>query len=92
MDPKERRLIHSLKTIRGEDFDVRMDLPMYGGKMDVDELLEEVDALNNYFEYKEMVENKKVKFSKIKLKGSTLTWWNYFQGEIVFCYMEPNQN
>lgn len=83
MVPKERRFINALNTVKEETFDVKMEIPMYGGKMDVEEVIDWIDVLNNYFEYKEVPKDKKVNISKIKLKGSSLIWWNYTQGERV---------
>lgn len=60
-----------------------MEIPTYSGKMNAKEFVDWRDVLNNYFEYKEVVEEKKVKFAKTKLKGAYLTWWNYTQGERV---------
>ena len=40
-----------------------------------------LDALENYFEFEEMDEERKVKFSKTKLRGTTLTWWTSFQND-----------
>lgn len=74
MAPKERRLLNALKSMKGYTFDL---------KMDVEEVIEWVDYLNNYFEYTEVLEEKKVKFEKTKYKGDTLTRWNYTQGERV---------
>lgn len=50
---------------------------MYGGKMDNEEILDWIDALHNYFDFKEVQEDQKVRLAKTKLKGPALTWWNY---------------
>lgn len=42
-----------------------------------------IEALTSHFEYKEIPEDKRVKLEKARLKGSSLTWWNYVQREIV---------
>lgn len=81
--PKERRFINALKIVKGDVTKVKMEIPMYGRKMYVEELIDWIDSLNNYFEYKEVIEDKKVKFAKTKLKGFVLVWWNYTQGERV---------
>lgn len=59
------------------------DIPTFYGKLDVDEVAEWIDAMNNYFDYGEILEFDRVKFAKSRLKGSTLVWWNYAQGERV---------
>lgn len=35
-----------------------MDLPMFSGKMDANEVVEWIEALNNYLDYKEVPKNK----------------------------------
>lgn len=68
-----------LKAVKGDHSDMKLDFPMYGGKMDNEEVLDWIDSLDNYFDFKEVLEDQKVKLAKTKLKGSTLTWWNYTQ-------------
>jgi len=81
MDPDDRRFMKMLQTVKGEGTDVKMELPMYEGKMNSEEVLDWINALDNYFEYKEMPKEQKVKLAKTKLKGLALTWWNYVQSE-----------
>ena len=66
-----------------ESFKAKIDVTTYSGKLDGDKLVEWIDALNNYFEYKEVVKHMKVKIFKTKFKGSTLVWWSYSQLERV---------
>ena len=40
-----------------------------------------IEALDNHFECDKTLENEKVKISKAKLKGPTLSWWNFLQNE-----------
>lgn len=51
--------------------------------MDVDAIVDWIEALNNHFECENIAEKNKVKIAKSKLKGPTLTWWNFTQGEKV---------
>ena len=52
-----------------------VDLPMYQGKMESEEVLGWIEALENYFELEDIDEDKKVKITKARLRGTTLTWW-----------------
>ena len=63
--------------------DAKGDLPIFLGKMDVDAIVDWIEALNNHFECENIAEKDKVKIAKSKLKGPTLTWWNFTQGERV---------
>ncbi|XP_059068990.1 uncharacterized protein LOC131859364 [Cryptomeria japonica] len=60
---------------------MKLDVPMYGGKMDNEDVLDWIDALDNYFDFKEVLEDQKMNLAKTKLKGSTLTWWNCTQSD-----------
>ena len=77
-DLEEKRVLRLLKAVHGSGGKCHIDLPIYQGKMDSGEVLGWLDALDNYFEFEEMEEEKKVKFDKIKLRGTTLTWWTSF--------------
>lgn len=62
----QRPFIQALKII-GNDFSkAKMEIPTYSGKMNVEELVDWIDSLNNYFEYKEVAEENKVNFAKTK--------------------------
>ena len=56
-----------------------IDLPMYQGKMESEEVLGWIEALENYFELEDIDEDKKVKIEKARLRGTTLTWWTSIQ-------------
>lgn len=58
-------------------------LPIYSGSMEAKEVIDWIEALTSHFLYKEILEDKRVKLEKARLKGSALTWWNYLQGERV---------
>lgn len=77
LNPNELRMENLLKDVKGDTPKVKMEFPMYGGNLDSEEVLGWIDALDNYFEYEEVAEDQRVKFSKKKLKGHALTWWNY---------------
>lgn len=51
--------------------------PSFGGKMDLDAIMDWMKALEIHFECHGIIEEKKVKLSQSRMKGSTLTWWNF---------------
>lgn len=59
------------------------NIPYYCGSLTDEELLDWIEAVDNHFDYKEADEEKRVNFSKARLKGSTLVWWNMMQEEIL---------
>ena len=58
------------------------DLPTFHGKLDPDERMDWVEALDNHFECDKTPKNQKVRIAKAKLKGPTLSWWKFLQNEM----------
>jgi hypothetical protein len=52
---------------------------MYEGNLDVEELLEWLRALDKYFDYEDVEEDKKVKHVVTRLKGLSTLWWDELQ-------------
>ncbi|XP_059068693.1 uncharacterized protein LOC131859152 [Cryptomeria japonica] len=63
--------------------DGKLDLPIFSGKMDLDLVMDWIEALTSFFECEEIPEHQRVKIAKSKLKGAALTWWNFIQTEKV---------
>jgi hypothetical protein len=53
-----------------------MDILMYEGNLDIDELLDQFRALDKYFDYEDVEEDKKVKHVVTRLKGHAALWWD----------------
>jgi hypothetical protein len=56
-----------------------MDIPVYEGNLDVEELLDWIRALDKYFDYEDVEEYKKVKHVVGRLKGNATLWWDELQ-------------
>jgi hypothetical protein len=54
----------------------KMEIPMYEGKLDVEEILDWIRALDKYFNYEDVEEDKKVKHASTRLKGHAILWWD----------------
>jgi len=52
---------------------------MYEGNLDVEELLDWFRALDKYFDYEDIKEDKKVKHVVTILKGHATLWWDELQ-------------
>jgi hypothetical protein len=52
---------------------------MYEGNLEVEELLDWVRAMDKYFDYEEIEEEKKVKHAITRLKGHATLWWDELQ-------------
>lgn len=61
-----------LKVLAKECGRPKMEIPLYDGNLNVEELMDWINSLNKYFEYEEEVDGKnKVKFVATRLKGHT---------------------
>jgi hypothetical protein len=59
----------------------KMDIPVYEGNLDVEELLDWIRALDTYFDYEDVEEDKKVKHAVTRLKGHATLWWDELQAD-----------
>jgi hypothetical protein len=59
----------------------KMDIPVYEGNLDAEELLEWITALDTYFDYEDVEEDKKVKHAITRLKGHATLWWDELQAD-----------
>jgi hypothetical protein len=57
----------------------KMDIPVYEGNLDVEELLDWIRDLDMYFDYEDVEEDKKVKHVVTRLKGHAALWWDELQ-------------
>jgi hypothetical protein len=53
----------------------KMNIPVYEGNLDVEEILDWIIALDKYFNYEDVEEDKKVKHSVTRLKGHVTLCW-----------------
>jgi hypothetical protein len=72
-DASNDRLI---KAIAWMSLKKKMDIPAYEGNLDAEELIDWTRALDTYFEYEDIEEDKKVRHVVTRLKGHTALWWD----------------
>jgi hypothetical protein len=77
-DAAEERLFRVVARIGARE---KMDIPMYEGNLDVEELLDWIRALDKYFDYEDVEEDKKVKHVVTRLKGHAALWWDELQAD-----------
>jgi hypothetical protein len=77
-DAAEERLFRVVARIGARE---KMDIPMYEGNLDVEELLDWFRALEKYFDYEDVEEDKKVKHAVTRLKGHATLWWDELQAD-----------
>jgi hypothetical protein len=70
---------HLIKAIARMGAKEKMDIPVYEGNFDAEELLDWIRALDTYFDYEDVEEDKKVKHAITCLKGHATLWWDDIQ-------------
>jgi hypothetical protein len=77
-DATNERLIKAIARMSAK---VKMDIPAYEGSLDTEELLDWIRALDTYFDYEDIEEDKKVRHAVTKLKGHAALWWDELQAD-----------
>ena len=57
----------------------KVDIPMYEGNLNVEELMDWISSLDNFFEFEEVEDKNKVKLAITRLKGHAVIWWEELQ-------------
>jgi hypothetical protein len=77
-DAANERLIKAIVRMGAK---VKMDIPVYEGNLDAEELLDGIRALDTYFDYEDIEEDKKFRHVVTRLKGHTTLWWDELQAD-----------
>jgi FKBP-type peptidyl-prolyl cis-trans isomerase (trigger factor) len=77
-DASIERLIKAIARMVAK---AKMDIPVYEGNLDAEELLDWIRALDTYFDYEDIEEDKKVKHAVTCLKGHATLWWDELQAD-----------
>ena len=72
-DPEEVKIMKILMKTSGRP---RIEVPMYSGNLNVEELMDWINDLNKYFDFEEIEDKKKMKYVATRLKGHTTIWWD----------------
>jgi hypothetical protein len=59
----------------------KIEVPMYKGNLDVEELLDWVRSMDKYFNYEDVDEEKRVRHAVTRLKGHATLWWYELQAK-----------
>jgi hypothetical protein len=59
----------------------KMDIPTYEGSLNAEELLDWIRAMDTYFDYEDIEEDKKIRHAVTKLKGHAALWWDELQAD-----------
>jgi hypothetical protein len=77
-DAANERLIKAIARMGAK---AKMDIPVYEGNLDAEELLDWIRALDTYFDYEDIEEDKKVRHVVTRLKGHAALWWDELQAD-----------
>jgi hypothetical protein len=77
-DAAEERLLKAIVKLGARE---KIEIPMYEGNLDVEELLDWIRAMEKYFDYEEVDDEKRVKHVVTRLKGHTTLWWDELQAD-----------
>ena len=54
----------------------RIEVPMYLGNLNAEELMDWINPLSKYFYFEEIEDKKKVRYVATRLKGHETIWWD----------------
>jgi len=72
--PFEERM---LRALEGRNDGIKVEVPEYAGNLKPKELIDWLNSMEKFFEWKPMTEEKKVKIACTKLKGRAMIWWDH---------------
>ena len=68
-----------LRALGGRNDGIKIEVPNYARNLKPEELIDSLNSMEKFFEWKSMIEEKKVKFTCTKLKGHAMIWWDHVQ-------------
>ncbi|RVX11312.1 hypothetical protein CK203_019753 [Vitis vinifera] len=74
--------LDSLHTAGDITKKVRMEVPDFEGKVDATQFADWLAAIEEYFDWYDMIDDRRVRFAKMKLVGLTKVWWTGVEGDI----------
>jgi hypothetical protein len=77
-DVENERLMKAIARMSSK---TKMDILTYEENLDAEELLDWIRALDTYFYYEDIEEDKKVRHAVTKLKGHASLWWDELQAD-----------
>jgi hypothetical protein len=74
----EERLLREVVRLGAR---AKIEVPMYEGNLDVEELLDWIRSMDKYFDYEDVDEEKRVRHVVTRIKGHATLWWDELQAE-----------
>jgi hypothetical protein len=77
-DVVEEHLLRAVARLGGR---AKIEVPMYEGNIDAEELLDWIRSMEKNFDYELVNEENKVKQAITRIKGNATLWWDELQAE-----------
>ena len=61
---------------RDDKYKLKVDIPNFGGDLDIEGFLDLLTEVDKLFEYTELPKDRKVKFFSYRFKGGAYVWWD----------------
>jgi hypothetical protein len=71
--------VKALKMLMKSSGTPKVEVPMYEGELNVEELMDWINAMNTYFDFEDVEEDTRVKYEETRLKGHATLWWDEVQ-------------
>ena len=78
VNQKEERLFRAISKIMKRP---KIEVPAFSGNLNLEELIDQINECEEYFEYEDIEDPDRVKFAKARLKGHAKNWWQEIQLE-----------
>ena len=75
--------VRMFRSIFGAGSSSRDDVPFYSGILDLEELIDWINAMNKHFDYAKVKGDRKVRFVVTRLRGHASLWWDGVQEEKI---------
>ena len=62
---------------------LKFDLLEFDGQLEIEDFLDWLKKVENYFEYADIQDDRRVKFVTYKLYGRALVWWDQIQASRI---------
>ena len=81
-----------LRALEGRNDGIKIEVQDYSRNLKQDKLIDCLNSMEIFFDWKPMIEEKKVKFACTKLKGHGIIWWDHAQKDRTKKGKRQNQN
>ena len=62
-----------------QEYKLKFDIPYFNGHMHIEECLDWIQSVESFFDYMDIMKDKKVKLVVYKLKKGAAAWWEQLQ-------------